>query len=290
MIVSRSMAEFLLGKDLPKPKGGGRSYFLLSKKTPHRNLGGPYKTKEEALERERQVQYFKRRGNPSSFHERDHDWDQPLALDGTTRKQIVRHYEKYGRNMLPYLKGHDVLVVIALGDGKFVYRRKGPDGRPIRIDRLKGDDPHSLEYWILRRAIEFHPTIGSTTDRVWIDVDKHGSKANARRTKAAIRREVPFLESVLRRLFKGRIRVYSSGKDGGLHIEMKLPSRVSTDRARKALLDELKKDYSDDELFTTKPCGKRAYCVRLDVTTLKNTGSIKAPYSYAQKGGYKKPL
>ena len=114
MIVSRSMAEFLLGKDLPKPKGGGRSYFLLSKKTPHRNLGGPYKTKEEALERERQVQYFKRRGNPSSFHERDHDWDQPLALDGTTRNQIVRHYEKYGRNMLPYLKGHDVLVVIAL--------------------------------------------------------------------------------------------------------------------------------------------------------------------------------
>lgn len=38
------------------PKG----YVLLSKKT-RRKLGGPYKTREEALKRERQVQFFKRR-------------------------------------------------------------------------------------------------------------------------------------------------------------------------------------------------------------------------------------
>ena len=37
------------------PKG----YVLLSKKT-RRKLGGPYKTREEALKRERQVQFFKR--------------------------------------------------------------------------------------------------------------------------------------------------------------------------------------------------------------------------------------
>ena len=35
-------------------------YVLLSKKT-GKKLGGPYKTREQALKRERQVQFFKRR-------------------------------------------------------------------------------------------------------------------------------------------------------------------------------------------------------------------------------------
>lgn len=290
MIVSKTAAESWLGKELKSawPKGSGkRSYYLLSS-TGDRNLGGPYKTKEEALERERQVQYFKR--NPASFHDRDHDWDQALALDGTSRGKILDHYDEYGRYMLPYLKGHDVIVVLGLGGGEFVYRRKGPDGRPIRIGRLRGDTPDALEYWTLRRGVEFHPVIGKTTRQVWIDVDIHATKKNLRKAKAKLRKEIPFLESVLRSLFKGRIKVYGSGKDSGAHIEMRLPRAVSTDKARRALLDRLKEDYSDDEIMGTKPCGSRPLCIRLDVTTLKNTGSIKAPYSFSQKGGYKKPL
>jgi hypothetical protein len=61
MIVSKTSAEKRLGKKLKSawPKGSGkRSYYLLSS-TGEKNLGGPYKTKEEALDRERQVQYFK---------------------------------------------------------------------------------------------------------------------------------------------------------------------------------------------------------------------------------------
>ena len=36
-------------------------YFVLSEKT-RRNLGGPYKTRTEALKRLRQVEYFKHQG------------------------------------------------------------------------------------------------------------------------------------------------------------------------------------------------------------------------------------
>jgi hypothetical protein len=36
-------------------------YYVLSKKT-RRNLGGPYKTRGEALKRLRQVEFFKHRG------------------------------------------------------------------------------------------------------------------------------------------------------------------------------------------------------------------------------------
>jgi hypothetical protein len=39
------------------PKG----YVLYTKSTPRRRLGGPYKTRAEAVKRERQVQFFKKR-------------------------------------------------------------------------------------------------------------------------------------------------------------------------------------------------------------------------------------
>ena len=39
------------------PKG----YVLYSKSKPRKRLGGPYKAREQAMKRERQVQFFKRR-------------------------------------------------------------------------------------------------------------------------------------------------------------------------------------------------------------------------------------
>ena len=39
------------------PKG----YVLYSKSTPRKRLGGPYKTRAQAVKRERQVQFFKRK-------------------------------------------------------------------------------------------------------------------------------------------------------------------------------------------------------------------------------------
>jgi len=38
-----------------------KGYVLYSKSTPRRRLGGPYKTRAEAVKRERQVQFFKRK-------------------------------------------------------------------------------------------------------------------------------------------------------------------------------------------------------------------------------------
>ena len=61
MIVSKTSAEKRLGKKLKSawPKGSRKgSYYLLSSDGA-RNLGGPYKSKKEAQDRERQVQYFK---------------------------------------------------------------------------------------------------------------------------------------------------------------------------------------------------------------------------------------
>lgn len=50
-----------LNQMIVKRKNG---YYVLSEKT-RRNLGGPYKTREEAAERLRQVEYFKHKGHMS---------------------------------------------------------------------------------------------------------------------------------------------------------------------------------------------------------------------------------
>lgn len=66
MIVSKSSAEVILGKslktlgDVDKRHKGKRSYYVLSETG--KNMGGPY-TKDGAIKRLRQVEYFKH--NPS---------------------------------------------------------------------------------------------------------------------------------------------------------------------------------------------------------------------------------
>jgi len=42
-------------------KKTSKGYILYSLSKPRRRLGGPYRTREEALQRERHVQFFKRR-------------------------------------------------------------------------------------------------------------------------------------------------------------------------------------------------------------------------------------
>jgi len=60
MIVARKKAKELLGSEgIDRPKFSGKRWFLLSRSRPYRNLGG-FRTKQEAEEHERAVQYFKR--------------------------------------------------------------------------------------------------------------------------------------------------------------------------------------------------------------------------------------
>jgi len=59
MIVSTTKARKLLKNNKLETLGNGKpSYYVLSEKKPHKNLGGPY-TKEEAKKRLGQVERFK---------------------------------------------------------------------------------------------------------------------------------------------------------------------------------------------------------------------------------------
>lgn len=103
MIVSRTSAASLLGKTLESawPKGSRkRSYYLLSS-AGDRNLGGPYKTKKEAQNRERQVQYFKNK--PES--EVSADMKNKKSKDAEKIKRSVSSRKNPG--LLDGLEGED---------------------------------------------------------------------------------------------------------------------------------------------------------------------------------------
>ena len=121
--------------------------------------------------------------NPRPFGQREHAWDEVLIQSGRkklTRKQILDYYKKNARNIWPYLKGQTVIVILAPSKNNFVLRRKRPsDDKHIKLTKLKGiDDERSFEYWIHRRAIEFHPVLtGKMTPILWLDLDMHTTRS-----------------------------------------------------------------------------------------------------------------
>jgi DNA primase len=233
--------------------------------------------------------------NPKSdrWRARDHDWKQALIETDKkrmTRRSILNYYKRNAKKIWPFLKGQYVIVVLAPKKNKFVLRRKGPDGKYIKLTKLEGiDDPRSFEYWIHRRAVEFHPVITTaTTPLVWVDIDPNflpsTRSSMARKAKAAI----PTIRQVLRDEFAvKRPRVYRSGKRG-FHVEGTLPRSKNVDKLRIDLRRALDEAFADDPLFTTSIPKKGQ--IRLDTTLIKNLGSIRAPYSLSTLGMPKIPV
>jgi len=301
MIVTRPEAERLLGYDLDGHMKGrdGRKYrYWVLTESGDRRLGGPY-TMEEAKKRIRQVETFKHiKNNPiKPFFDRDHDWDEVLIQhkgERRTRQQILNYYKANMAKIWPYLKGQTVMVYLAPSKNDFVLRRKSSEGDYIRLTKMRGiDNPSSFEYWIYRRAVEFHPVIrGHSTRLVWVDFDMHTTMNPRKRIglRKQMQRAMPKVKRVMRKVFPNitRIRAWDSGQDGGIHLEAELERSVNVDQARIRLRKALDEAFRNDSVFVTGLA--KTGQIRLDTTLIKNLGSLRAPYSYTVIGDYKRPL
>ena len=227
-----------------------------------------------------------------AFVDREHDWKQVIIdREGETwtRGQIRDHYRKVGPKLLRSLQGHDVVVILGMSRNRFVLKRNRDErGTRIRIDRLRGiEAPTSLEYWINRRAVEFHIALrGSQTDVAWVDIDLHKPKnLQAERKKA--RQIVPKVSRVIRQQLGGSISTWDSGRTG-FHVMVNLRQEEDVNDIRHRLRRALDAEFKRDEDVTTKIA--KPGQIRLDVTTLKNTGSLRAPYSLSVFGRVKRPI
>lgn len=234
--------------------------------------------------------------NPAPFFERDHNWKEILISNKEnkkSRKQILDHYIKYEKKIWPFLKGQTVMIIQGVGRNKFVRRRKrDSDDRYIKLTKLRGpQDERSFEYWVLRRAIEFHPVLTTkSTPLAWIDLDMH--KARDAKSRAKLRRKmkeiVPDLKEILKKVGVTKVHVYDSGTDGGLHLEGDLKSKKNVDSLRVRLTGLVEQKFADDPMITTGVA--KSDQIRVDTTTLHKLGSLRAPYSMTTYGGWKREI
>lgn len=224
-----------------------------------------------------------------SFTERPHKWSEVLvSLPGgktMTRGQIRDLYMKNADKIVDAMRGYDALVLIGIGKNRTILRRHGPDKKPIRIERVFGvDDPHSLEYWANRRLVELHRVVGARTNVVWVDLDPKGDGS----LRKLVLDVIPRIEAIVRQVYpRARVVSWDSGKRGA-HVEGYLPRAVSTDAARRKLRTALEREFAGDPRFTTKIA--KPGQIRLDVTTLKRTGSVRTPWTPTVEGRVKRPL
>ena len=232
--------------------------------------------------------------NPHPFHTRHHNWDEVLIdHDGRrlTRGQILAYYKKNENNIWPFLQGQTVMVILATKQNEFVRRRHGSRGSFIKLTKLKGiDDPKSFEYWIHRRAIEFHPTLTSKrTPILWLDLDMHSTKSPETRKKllTTMKASAPNLKRIFNEFGVEKVHMYDSGS-AGIHLEGNLEKPKSVDALRKSFTRRLSESFEDDHTFTTGIAAPGQ--IRLDTTTLHRLGSLRAPYSMTVYGVPKLPI
>lgn len=219
---------------------------------------------------------------PRPFYSREHDFAQTLLTKGKyrTRQQIIDYYRKVSKKLFPWLRNRRVMIIFS-HNGRQIRRRKHNEinfkNKWIVIKKERGiDDPTSLEYYIYRKAIEFHPTILKTTDFIWFDIDAHTRSAYKLIRKAHLNT----LANIFTKNFaiKSRPQIWKS--TNGYHITAHLKAPINTTSARKKLA-KLVSNTNLPSFYTTKVLKKheKKNRVRIDLATLKPNGSIRAPYS-----------
>jgi hypothetical protein len=221
------------------------------------------------------------------FTDKSHNWNEILIDTDTkqiTRGKIKSYYEKYISKLFPYIKNKNVIIILGINKNNFVLKRLIKN-KNIHITKKYGIyDQHSIEYWINRRAIEFHPIIGSKTNHIWVDIDVYDSKLNKSALIWADRIKKYFISE-----FGAKTKIWDSGRNG-YHVEGYLHTTVNTNAVRNKIKKWLLETINNtNDHIATIGIPKKGQ-IRLDVTTLKRTGSLRAPYSFTVEGRYKKPI
>lgn len=198
---------------------------------------------------------------------------------GLTKEEVRRYYARADvqKKLLPYLKNKDLLVGQSSAPDHLIYRRYDKD-KPIRVST-----PAELEWYGSRRYTEFHPVIGKTTREVWVDLDP-GKGIKEKDLKETTRLVDHMLKSMPE--IRSTSVAYSGGR--GYYVRGLLEKETDTAKARHFLQKQLAAMEGKDKLFTGgevtfQPPGKNQ--IRLDLSTLHDKGSIRAPYALHSETG-----
>lgn len=189
-----------------------------------------------------------------------------------TKLDIYQYYKSVEDKLKNFLT-EKTIIRQTFEKGKTILRRHPGTKRYITIDKDLKDvsNPKSFDFWIERRATEFHKVFGKKTKELVIDIDP-GEKIPFSETKKITRDVCLYIKDKLGVLPKIQ---YSGGK--GFYLILELKKEIPINKARKDLRKFLEPLIETHPKLTFKP--KEKDKITLDITILKEKGSYRAPYS-----------
>jgi DNA primase len=195
-----------------------------------------------------------------------------------TKADIFHYYlsPEIHKRLLEDIAGHNVIVIQHFQPDYPVLKRK-EKGKKIKIESFKNfEHPNDFGYWIKRRAVEFHKTLGDVTSIYVIDIDPKGVDLNTTKKVvedvATLLRTFPEVKDVEIRFSGGR----------GFYVIGHLNKKININDARERLKQALLPLTANPLLTLSVP---REGQIRLDLSPMKRGGSFRALYSINAKTG-----
>lgn len=189
--------------------------------------------------------------------------------NGLTEDDIWQYYDRNKNKILPYLKNSPEVLIRIKTDQGIIVKRNDSDGKPIQIKSITDFDKYNNG-----RNMEFHIVSKPKTKIGWVDLDpgKNFEFTSVQKVAKELKTKLiklSFIKSVMLK--------YSGGR--GFHLLLDFTREMDVDDARQALKDFLEsyiEDTSIEKLVLKTPKPSE---MRLDISTLHDKGSIRAPYS-----------
>lgn len=192
--------------------------------------------------------------------------------DGLNEIQIHEYLNTVKPKVLKQFKDNPVMIVSKI-DGTLL-KRNDTDKEPMQLTE------ETFKTLNNGRTMEFHIVLKEETDLIFVDLDPkeeypwNKTKEIALQVEQLIKDNFDTNSTQIR--FSGRI---------GLHIIVYLKTKIDVNIARNTLKQLLRENIEPNFTNTTVGITKDKNTLRLDVSTLKNKGSIKAEYSLSAKTG-----
>jgi hypothetical protein len=168
--------------------------------------------------------------------------------------------------------GDSALTLVKHDEGEPFYRRN-LGGEPIKLN-----NPSQLKRLLDQRTVEFHPSIGKSTNVIWVDIDP-GKDVTTHELKPIVKQIDTILKSIPE-VTKTSL-AFSGGR--GFYVRGHLKDDMDTTKARELLSDKLKPMVARDPKFVMAP--PQSSQIRLDISTLHDKGSIRGLYSLNHETG-----
>jgi DNA ligase D-like protein (predicted 3'-phosphoesterase) len=210
---------------------------------------------------------------PNEYYSKGLTERQLTSYNSAVADLIIAEYQKYDLDGMVRIKVNDKLVV----------KRHAR----TEIVGMKIGDKDAFEAMNSGRTVEYHFALGPSTKLLWVDLDPNAEFPWAD-TKRLAREIADYMEgdhTALDNVSVIATQIRFSGRDG-FHVYAILSSEISTDDARRTVQTMVDKfiEQQKDERLTAKAT-KDPKQIRLDYSTLKETGGLRSNYSLAYPTG-----